>query len=411
MMIPTRRTLGIAGAAFLFAIALSCRNRTGSDGRDGASSSSSSGGAELDAGAFDKAALLRAFGECAFGTYKEAHAAASELDAAARAAESDPSKRAAAQEAWKKTVGIWERAELFQFGPAAMTGSPGARDMRDPVYSWPVTSRCQIEQALVDKVYEAADFSTLSLVSTRTLSALEFLLFYDGTDNACAPTEAINSEGKWTALGADEIKRRKAVYARVLAGDVLVRTQKVTDAWDPAKDNFLSTFAGAPNSTFASQQMAFNTVSDAMFYLDDQVKNMKVGKPAGLVPECLAPPCLGDVESAFAKRSKEHIRANLDGYEMLLKGCGPGMTGLGFDDLLAALGAQAVADKLAGTVTAARAALDALTEPTFEEDIQKNPNGVRALFEALRGNAAAMKADFVTVLDLEIPKKVEGDND
>jgi hypothetical protein len=73
MMIPTRRTLGIAGAAFLFAIALSCRNRTGSDGRDGASSSSSSGGSELDAGAFDKAALLRAFGECAFGTYKGKH--------------------------------------------------------------------------------------------------------------------------------------------------------------------------------------------------------------------------------------------------------------------------------------------------------------------------------------------------
>ena len=63
------------------------------------------------------------------------------------------------------------------------------------------------------------------------------------------------------------------------------------------------------------------------------------------------------------------------------------------------------------TVTNLHAALDALTEPTFEEDIQKNPNGVRALFDAFRANGSAMKADFVTVLDLEIPKKVEGDND
>jgi predicted lipoprotein len=399
----------VFAALSLVAIALSCRDRSGDDGRGGTSSSSSGG--EPNAGSFDKAALLRAFGECAFGTYKEAAAAAVELDAATKAAETDPTKRTAAQDAWKKVIGIWQRAELFQFGPAAMTGSPGARDLRDPIYSWPVTSRCQIEQSLADKVYEVADFASLSLVSTRSLAALEYLLFYDGADNACAPADAINAGGQWAALGADEVQKRKATYARILTGDVVARTQKVADAWDPAKDDFLATFSGAPNATFASQQMAFNTVSDAMFYLDDQVKNMKVGKPAGLVPECAAPPCLSDVESPFAKRSKEAIRANLDGYEMLLLGCGPGMTGLGFDDLLAALGAQAVSDKVAGTITTARAALDALTEPTFEEDIQKNPNGVRALFDALRGNAAAMKAEFVTVLDLEIPKKVEGDND
>jgi predicted lipoprotein len=404
-----KRAAVFVGLSF-FAIALSCRDRSGDDGRTSSSSSSSSGSTP-NAGSFDKAALLRAFGECAFGTYKESAAAAVELDAATKAAENDPTKRAAAQDAWKKTVGIWQRAELFQFGPAAMTGSPGARDLRDPIYSWPVTSRCQIEQSLVDKVYEVADFTSLSLVSTRSLAALEYLLFYDGVDNDCAPTDAINADGKWAALGADEIRKRKATYARILAGDVVARTQKVADAWDPAKDNFLATFSSAPNATFVSQQMAFNSVSDAMFYLDDQVKNMKVGKPAGLVPECAAPPCLDAVESPFAKISKQSIRANLDGYEMLLKGCGPGMTGLGFDDLLAAIGAQAASDKVAATITAARAALDALTEPTLEEDIQKNPNGVRALFDALRGNASAMKADFVTVLDLEIPQKVAGDND
>jgi uncharacterized protein len=407
-MKSTRRTLGVAGAALLFAVALSCRNRSGDDGRGGASSS---GGVAPDAGGFDKVALLRAFGECAFGTFKETAASAVELDAAVKAAERDSSKRAAAQDAWKKTMAIWERAEIFQFGPAAMTGSPGARDLRDPVYSWPVTSRCQIEQALADEIYEAADFLSLSLVSTRSLGALEYLLFYDGVDNGCAPTDAVNSEGKWAALSADEIRARKATYARILSGDVVTRTQKLADAWDPAKDDFLATFASAPNATFASQQMAFNTVTDAMFYLDDASKNMKVGKPAGFSAECSAPPCLSDVESPFAKRSKEHLRANLDGYEMLLEGCGPGMTGLGFDDYLAAVGAQAVSDKLAATIVTLRAALDALTEPTFEEDIQKNPNGVRALFDAFRTNGATMKADFVTVLDLEIPKKVEGDND
>ena len=105
------RSIAIASAAFLFTIALSCRNRSGDDGR---SSSTSSG--EPNAGSFDKAALLRAFGECAFGTYKEASAAAAELDAATTAAETDPTKRAAAQDAWKKTLGIWQRAEISSSG-------------------------------------------------------------------------------------------------------------------------------------------------------------------------------------------------------------------------------------------------------------------------------------------------------
>lgn len=404
-----RRFVGIAAGALALALALSCRNRSGDDGRGGASSSS--GGPEIDAGDFDKAALLRAIGECAFGTYKEFTAAAADLEKAVRAAETDPAQRPAAREAWTKAMAIWERAEVFQFGPAAMTGSPGARDMRDPIYAWPIVGRCQIEQTLVDKTYEIPEFASLSLVSTRTLGALEYLLFYDGTDNACPAADRLNTQGQWAAIPEADLKQRKAAYARVLAIDVTARAQKLVDAWDPAKENFLAKLATAPNDVFTTQRMAFNAISDAMFYVDDDVKNMKVGKPAGLVPECTTPPCLDAVESPWAKRSKDHMRANMAAYEQLLLGCGPGNTGLGFDDLLAALGQKGLADRLASTMGTARSALDALKEPSFEEDIQKNPAGVKALFDALRANSSLMKSEFVTVLDLEIPKKVEGDND
>src|SRR5207253_1840194 len=153
------------------------------------------------------------------------------LDVETRAAESDATKRALAQEAWRTTMDAWQRAEMFQFGPAAMTGtgSPGARDMRDPVYSWPVVSRCLIDQVIVAKTYEVGDFGTLSLVSTRTLAALEYLLFYDGADNGCPATDAINAQGTWAALGSEEIAKRKATYARVVASDVVTRMQKLTD--------------------------------------------------------------------------------------------------------------------------------------------------------------------------------------
>jgi hypothetical protein len=155
--------------------------------------------------------------------------------------------------------------------------------------------------------------------------------------------------------------------------------------------------------------MAFNAVSDAMFYLDLQVKNAKIGTPAGLLPGCAAPPCVGLVESPYAHRTKQNVRANLAAYTQLLRGCNADAPG--FDALLGAIGAEAVAQKLDGTVANVTTALDALVEPTFEDDLVKNPAGVKNLFDALRGNAAAMKADFATVLDLELPKPALTDND
>jgi uncharacterized protein len=384
----------------------------GTSCRSAKSDDTSSGGP--NAGTFDKAGLLKAFGECAFANYKEFATAAKELADATAKAEADgtPASRDAALLAWRKAMDIWERAELYQFGPAAMTGSPGGADLRDPIYAWPLVGRCLIDQTIVSKAYEGPGFGTSSLVSLRTLAAAEYLLFYAGADNGCTPDSAINTQGQWSALGAPEIAKRKLTYAKIVTADVADRAQKLLDAWDPAKGNFLAEMQNAGKAkAFPSQQGAFNAVSDAMFYIGDQARNMKLGKPAGLTSDCAASPCPDAVESPFAKRSKDHIRANLAGYDQLLLGCGTGNTGLGFDDYLVAVGAQAVVDKLTATSRDSRAALDELKEATLEEDIAKNPAGVKKLFEALRANEVAMKTDFVTVLDLEIPKGVIGDND
>ena len=400
-----RRWFGVLSVSVL--VLVSCRRGGGDDG------ASSSGG--VDAGGFDKAMLLRAWGECALGGFREFHAAAVELDAAARLAEADGTKasRDAAREAWKKSIDVWERAELFGFGPTAASSSPGGRDQRDPIYAWPLVNRCLIEQQLVDKTYDKSELRT-ALVNGRGLGAAEYLLFYEGTDNACSQASTLNSGGTWNALSAAELDTRKRGYVRAIAADVKARADAIVVAWDPAQGNFLGEFANAGHSsTFASQQMAFNAVSNSFFFVDDYIKNLKVGRPAGIIPGCMTPPCLADVESPWAKRSKEHLKNNLIGFDRLLRGCGPEGQGLGWDDLLGALGpqAQALSRKLSDQVTESRAALAALAEATFEEDLQKNPAGVKRLYDALRPIVSLLKTEFVSILDLELPKRVEGDND
>jgi len=380
-------------------------------GGDDAQSSSSGG---VDAGSFDKSALLRAFGQCALDTYREFETGAVELDASAARAvtEATPAARDAARESWKKSIDAWQRAELFGFGPTALPTFPGGKDLRDPIYAWPLVNRCLIEQQLFDKTYERPELAT-ALVNTRGLAAAEYLLFYEGTDNACQPTATLNSGGGWAALGADEIGKRKVAYARAIAADTLTRSHDLVAAWDPARGNFIATLASSgPGQVFVSQQMAFNSVSNAFFYVDDFVKNMKVGKPSGFnVGSCAAPPCLADVESPWAHRSKEHLKNNLIGFERLLRGCAADGSGLGWDDLLTAVGDAPLAKKLVDALAVSRGLLDALKQPTFEDDLAKAPAGVKALYDSLRVIVVLLKTEFISVLDLELPKRVEGDND
>lgn len=398
-----RSLLAIVFTALL--VLVSCKR--GSD----EASSGSAGGA--DAGTFDKSTLLRAFGQCAFDTFRDFRTAAVDLDAATQKAATDgtPASQEAAREAWKKAIDAWQRGELMGFGPTALAGAPGGKGLREPIYAWPLVNRCLIEQQLVDKTYERPELAT-ALVNTRGLAAAEYLLFYEGADNACTATAGINASGSWAALGAPEITKRKAAYARAVAADTLRRADELLAAWDPAQGNFVNTLATAgSNEVFQTQQMAFNAVSNAFFYLDDALKTMKVGKPAGFVPGCAVPPCLADVESPWAKRSREHLKNNLIGFDRLLRGCGPDFSGLGWDDLLTAVGDPTVAKKLVDATAAARAALEALQQPTFEDDLKNDMAGVQRFHEALRAVAALLKTEFLSVLDLELPKRVEGDND
>ena len=370
-------------------------------------------GSGVDAGSFDKVGLLRAFGECALTTYREAETAIVALEPAAAKAAADgtPESRAAAREAWARALDAWEVAEVMQFGPAAMTGAPGAQDLRDGIYSWPLVNRCLIEQQMVSQIYDKPELAT-TLVSTRSLASLDYLLHYEGADNACGAPATINAQGTWAALGPQTIASRRLGYASAVAKDVTPRVKKLVEAWDPARGNFLAQIAdaGKPGSAFSSQQMAFNAVSDALFYLDDQVKDMKVGRPAGIVA-CVSATCPEPVESPFSGRAKEHLRANLVGFERIFRGCGAGGEGLGFDDLLVAVGAGTVSQAVSAALAESFAALDALGARTLTQAIAQDPPAVRRLFDAIKKLTDILKTDFATVLDLELPKKVEGDND
>jgi len=361
----------------------------------------------------DRTKYLQAFGECALGTYRSFQGAAAEHAAAVTKLEAEPTEanRAAARAAWEKAIDLWQQAEVMQIGPLSPTTLAGGKGLRDAIYSWPLFNRCFVEQNLVAKVHEDPAFATTALVSVKSLAANDYLLFHEGTENVCAATSTINTDGSWAALTVEQLSARRIAYAKVVSIDVSNQAQALVDAWDPAKGNFLAALAtaGSGSKVYPSQALATNAVSDAIFYLDTEVKDAKLAIPLALTV-CTAV-CPERLESQWAKRSKEHVRSNLIGFRKLLTGCGNDFSGLGFDDLLTAMGAGTVGKQMDADTVAAIAAIDAVPFKTFDEALVKDPASVRRVYDAIKRITDALKTEFVGVLTLELPKRVAGDAD
>jgi len=397
-------------------IAFYSTGRPAPDSDPGSTTASSSTGGSTgdpDSGtpAVTRATLLDAITTCNLDLLDAFQKAAQEFAAAAAEAKTNPASRAKAQGAWTKAIDLWQKAEPFQFGPAGPSNAPGGQGLRDTIYSWPLVSRCLVEQNIVSKAYENPDFGTTALINMRGLAAAEYLLFYGGTDNACSPSTAINGTGSWAAISADDLAARKAAYASSVASGVATMAGKLLGAWRPGEGDFASQLRspGQGGSVYTNEQMALNAVSDAMFHVETHVKDLKLARPLGIM-DCTAVTCPEAVESRFAGRSRTHVRNNLVGFRMLMSGCNEG-EGVGFDDVLVGIGATALAQKMNADVNAAIVAADAVPGDDLAQALAQNPESVEQLHAAVKRITDSLKTEFVTVLDLELPKLLEGDND
>jgi len=361
-----------------------------------------------------RGAVLQAAGVCAASLYEGAAAAAASLgEAAATAAQTpDETTKKAARDAWDLAIDRWQQTEIIRVGaagPAGEKGVAGGKGLRELVYSWPLVSPCLIEQTIVDKSYEKADFSATGLVNKRGLWAAEHLLFNESTGNACSAGSAINATGAWAAMSAADLAERKRAYAAIVTAGAAAQVKLIAGAWSKSGGDFAGELAaaGQGSTLFASDQAALNALSDGLYYLDSDVKDLKLGQPLGII-ECEAASC--PFESRYARRSRDHIKNNLLGFRKMFEGCDEGGN-IGFDDLLVASGAGDLAERMKTYLEGAIAAADALPSADLAEVMVTEPAKVTALHVALKKLTDAMKTELATVLNLELPQTVEGDND
>ncbi len=344
-------------------------------------------------------------------TYAEFAAAADALEqatAAWAAAEGDDIEpaRAAAADAWLAAMAAWQRAELMQLGRAGSSDAIGGEGLRDEIYSWPTTNACLVDNELVVEGFDEPDFVSTRLVNVYGLDALEYLVFQTEPVNACPPQHPLNADGEWDALDPVELDARRARYAASIAAATSTVADELAADWSGTWADYLAD-PGMGESPYPDAAAALDELMRAAFYLDIEVKDIKIAEPAGLT--CTSS-CLAKLESRWAAASKQNVLANLEGFRRLYLGGESPEAGVGFDDLLVSIGEDQLASDMLARTDEAIALLEGF-EGSFIAALEADPDALIEVHAAIKRVTDLLKGDFATVLALTIPSDAAGDAD
>jgi len=359
-------------------------------------------------GAFSRAALRDAAATCAEYHYCRFEAVSHELADQVEAYVDEPT--ASAQQIVREVLSLaferWALIEAMQFGPVASATATAGRDiyqgqgLRSFIYPWPQVSRCRVDEQVASQKYQTLGMANVQ-ISARGLPALETLQFYEGADTECAQNST--TYDLWSQLDAATLAEHKRAYAEVLAGDVLAQSQTLVDRWSPSGDDFHAAFVSA--SGYPDEQEAMNVLGWALLYIELEVKDWKLGVPAGYT---VGAPVSGP-ETPFAGQQTALLRANLEGFRRIFQGCGEDYAGIGFDDWLVDAGHPDLAVDIIAASEHAASGLGSL--PRFSTATTAEIQGAYAAVKVLTD---LLKADLFgtgSVLNLKLPASLEGDTD
>jgi predicted lipoprotein len=331
--------------------------------------------------------------------------------AAWAASPTDDALRSSARRAFDEAMDDLQYLELMQFGPAGlMSDVVGGEGLRDEIYAWPLVNRCRVDQETMEPAHADAALLAAEQINVRGLGAVEYLMESTAEGNACAPNSALN-QGPWLSETIEQRRARQVRYmatASTLIADLAVQLR---DFWVPGAGDFRGALvdAGREGSPYPTVQEALNAVTDAMFYLEKETKDMKLAQPTGL-RDCTAATCPEFLESAFALRSGRNVRVNLDAFVDLYHGGPDAAAGTGFDDLLDAVGQAELRADMDQRIAEAEQAV-VRVESGMEQLLSEQPAVVVEVHDQMKLMLDLFKTQFVSVLDLDIPQRAEGDND
>lgn len=288
-------------------------------------------------------------------------------------------------------------------------------------------SSCGVDQAAVQNFNDVSFTIESRVVNQRGIGALEFLLFNESATFSCPIS--VSQTNDWNALSSIQQKMVRCDYAQVVLDDLVRSAGIIVNAWSPLSGNYREVFVATE-----TLEANFNALSDALFALEDIVKDRKLGEALGIRDAfCAAIACPEVIESPYSEHSLSNIQNNLLSFEQIFLGLDDlGVDGQGFDDIIIANGFQSVVDEISVAISDALdyvvtiqsgESLSAQVEEiiTSGDDsacISSNANPdanqdvpACSLHGYMKRITDIMRTSFLYAVNLDLPVSTQGDGD
>ena len=306
--------------------------------------------------------------------------------------------RAEAQAAWYDALSAWQETEVMQVGPAGDSLTVvGGEDLRDEIYSWPLTNPCMVDQRTVRGEYSDDGFFDDVLVNSTGFDALSPAVL-----RAKHPRLPISGPGR-SRLGGPGGRGHRAGPRGLRRGlDPSDHRQHRRHRYPLGPG-----LCGRPRDGGRRRLILRDTAGGCKRPLRRALLPRDPTKDRswdGLgITECGEDSCVDQIETLLAGGSQTWLTSNLSGFRALFTGG----EGTGMDDLLAAVGREDLAREVIVALDDADAAVADLDAPLDTVDAAK----LTAAHTAVKTVADLLKSDVATVLTLQVPSEAAGDND
>jgi predicted lipoprotein len=273
-----------------------------------------------------------------------------------------------------------------------------------------VVNACAVDRQLAST---ASNPALSNNDSTKSLSAMEYLLFDNDSRHACK--DSVTETQGWNEKPEATRQELRCSYLKLLASDLVTQAETLQKNWNDGTQGYH--FQMTASASESELQSRINVISDSLFFLDATVKDKKLGAPLGLNDACRTGVCPDLVEHAFSNESLTAVHRNILGFQAAFNA--------GFDDYLQAAGGEVLADRMQADLDKASQTAETLAAQnslsgflanldqgacvaTTVDDRQAE---ICALYQDIKAITNELKTEFVAILKLSTPAQSSGDND
>ncbi len=298
------------------------------------------------------------------------------------------------QQTWSQAMKSYHYLEAAKFGPVAYN----EEELGLKLYSWPLTNACRVDLEVV-KASSRATYKLRDNLNTRGLDALEGLFFVNEDSHSCP--RANSRLTAWLAKPLSQKRVDRCKIMKVVAKDLLENAKTLNKSWDLRQDHF--TIQLVKDKSQQELLDASRSVSQSLFYVEEVVKDTKIGKDAQSctkLTEHVTNPTM----------AASSILENLKGFKDVFNGVNrtTAYNGFGYDDYLRSLGFEGVSSQInTATDTAIQNFSDLINAQT---EISKQD--ICARFDDVREITNVLKGEFLLALGKDsAPGQSQGDMD